>query len=198
MYILNIQGMKAMNLPSQNTPINGKTQIILSVEVKDLSQIITTLFQTGVYFKLNYSCSLDNNEQTRVTAPLPSANGSIVERRPNIQEFFWDRLDRLINEYLENGVIPTIEVIAEKIGIKSNSMNAKIQNKYGKTFYQYYLERKMNYAAELLKMGYTAQKVSDAIGYTHPIKFSKMFQKHFQITPKKFQQNFAEKNLGIR
>ena len=183
-----------MNLPSQNTSINGEAQVILSVEIKDLSQIITALLQTRTHFKLNYSCALEDKEQKIGSSPTSLPKESNSQRLLKNQESLWERLDKLINEYLENGIIPTLEVIADKIGIKSNKMNAKIQNKYGKTFYQYYLEKKMDYAAELLKMGYTAQKVSDAIGYSHSIKFSKMFQKHFQVTPKKFQQNFAEKN----
>lgn len=47
----------------------------------------------------------------------------------------------------------------------------------------------MEYAAELLEAGHRASEVSVKIGYTQPIKFNKMFQKHFGITPKRYQIN---------
>lgn len=61
----------------------------------------------------------------------------------------------------------------------------------GKPLYQFYMEEKMGYAAELLKQGYKANEVSTNIGYISPIKFNKMFQKHFGITPHKYRKSNA-------
>ena len=51
----------------------------------------------------------------------------------------------------------------------------------------------MEYASELLKKGQTATYISKHLGYSHPIKFNKMFQKHFGVTPKKFQMQHSTK-----
>jgi len=51
------------------------------------------------------------------------------------------------------------------------------------------VDKKMEYAAELLEAGHRASEVSVKIGYKYPIKFNKMFQKHFGITPKRYQIN---------
>ncbi len=47
----------------------------------------------------------------------------------------------------------------------------------------------MELAAKLLKKGYKATEVAKMVGYGEKsdIKFNKMFQKHFGITPKKYQ-----------
>jgi AraC-like DNA-binding protein len=45
----------------------------------------------------------------------------------------------------------------------------------------------MEYVAELLEGGYKAVDVSVQLGYSQPIKFSKMFQKHFGVTPRRYQ-----------
>ena len=71
-----------------------------------------------------------------------------------------------------------------------NTFKAIFQKQIGKPFYQFYLDRKMEHAAALLKQGFKAYEVSKKIGYGEKsaIKFNKMFQKHFGVTPKKYQQ----------
>jgi AraC-like DNA-binding protein len=65
---------------------------------------------------------------------------------------------------------------------------AAIDISFGINFYQLYVDTKMEHATALLKSGLRANVVSERVGYMHPIKFNKMFQKHFGITPKKYQQ----------
>jgi AraC-like DNA-binding protein len=51
------------------------------------------------------------------------------------------------------------------------------------------MEKRRDYAAQLFKEGYKAVEVSKQIGYGDKscIKFNRMFQKHFGITPKRYQ-----------
>lgn len=86
-------------------------------------------------------------------------------------------------------MMPSEKVIAEEFNISVISFKSQFKEKYGKTFYQYYLDKRMEYAAVLLKQGYKANDVSKRVGYgdKSSIKFNKMFQKHFGITPKKYQ-----------
>jgi YesN/AraC family two-component response regulator len=53
------------------------------------------------------------------------------------------------------------------------------------------MEKRRDYAAQLFKEGYKAVEVSRRIGYGDKpyIKFNKMFQKHFGMTPKKYQMS---------
>lgn len=87
-----------------------------------------------------------------------------------------------------SGVTPSIEKIAEEAGWTQSLFKSRFKAYYGKPFYQAYMEKKMKYAAELLNKGWKAADVSVEVGYAQPIKFNKMFQKHFGITPKKFQK----------
>lgn len=86
-----------------------------------------------------------------------------------------------------NSMSPNIEDIAKEIGWNPSLFKARFKAYYGKPFYQAYIEQKMKYAAELLNEGWKAVEVSEKIGYSQPIKFNKMFQKFFGITPKKYQ-----------
>ncbi len=84
---------------------------------------------------------------------------------------------------------PKGEEIAAEMGVSEAQFKALFKKCYGKPFYQIYIKCKMEHAAQLLLEGYTSVAVSERIGYTQPIKFNKMFQKYFGMTPKKYQQS---------
>lgn len=81
----------------------------------------------------------------------------------------------------------TQEEIAEELNISVSTFKARFRALYGKSFNQVYMDKKMEYVAELLEGGYKAVDVSVQLGYSQPIKFSKMFQKHFGVTPRRYQ-----------
>ncbi len=91
---------------------------------------------------------------------------------------------------------PSETEIAKEFGFTLPGFQNVFKTMYGKTFYQIYIVKKMEYAAELLRSGCKASEVSDRIGYGHPIKFNKMFQKHFGITPKRYQMQKTLKISG--
>lgn len=84
---------------------------------------------------------------------------------------------------------PTEQQIAIEYNIPLNLFKNHFKAIYGKPFYQLYMDKRMEHAAKLLRNGYKAVEVSKCIGYSDSscIKFNKMFQKHFGITPKKYQ-----------
>jgi AraC-like DNA-binding protein len=85
------------------------------------------------------------------------------------------------------GFPPNVNDIAAELGISGATFKNRFIAHYGKPFYQLYIDKKMERAAMLLKEGCKATNISKMMGYSHPIKFNKMFQKHFGITPKKYQ-----------
>ena len=58
-----------------------------------------------------------------------------------------------------------------------------------------YISRIFNFPDCIIERLDTNTSVSKIIGYAHPIKFTKMFQKHFRVSPKKYQQ--FQKNLSL-
>ena len=89
---------------------------------------------------------------------------------------------------------PSETEIAKEFGLTLQDFQNDLKRMYGMTFCKVYISKKMEYAADLLKAGHRANNVSRLIGYGHPIKFNKMFQKHFGMTPKKYQM---QKTLKI-
>jgi AraC-like DNA-binding protein len=83
---------------------------------------------------------------------------------------------------------PNIELMATMIGMSVSKMKLLFKDFYGVSIYQYHQRAKLNYAANLLKtQRYTVSQVAYKVGYSHSIKFIKIFEKHFGTTPGKFK-----------
>lgn len=84
---------------------------------------------------------------------------------------------------------PDIESMATMIGMSASKMKILFKDSYGESIYQFHQRAKLNYAADLLKtQRYTVSQVAYKVGYSQSIKFIKIFEKHFGITPGKFKQ----------
>jgi AraC-like DNA-binding protein len=84
---------------------------------------------------------------------------------------------------------PSIESMTTMIGMSASKMKLLFKDFYGESIYQFHQRAKLNYAADLLKTKrYTVSQVAYKVGYSQSIKFIKIFEKHFGITPGKFKQ----------
>ncbi len=159
--------------------LNPPTDIKLTIASEYVEQVLLHLIQMKASFSVQY-VDKDETESISTTQPLAYASS----KRNN---FGVNELDAIIEKELRSNKIPNSVDIAEELGMKPTVFKAWFRKQYDKPFYQYYMEKKMAYASELLKKGIRATTISEQLGYSHPIKFNKMFQKHFGITPKKYQ-----------
>jgi AraC-like DNA-binding protein len=107
----------------------------------------------------------------------------------------------IYHKYLVKGIDtipPNEKKIAENYGIPLMRFKKVFRAMYGSTFYNLYVNKKMERATQLLKSGHSASDVSGMIGYKHPIKFNKMFQKYIGMTPKQYQmKHYGSRNKRI-
>lgn len=83
---------------------------------------------------------------------------------------------------------PSLEELAQLIGMSVSKMKLLFKTYYGDSIYQFHQKAKLNYAADLLKSRrYTVSQVAYKVGYNHSIKFIKIFEKHFGQTPGKYK-----------
>lgn len=101
-------------------------------------------------------------------------------------------LERVYVKYILKNIDtpPNVEQIAAEIDWSASKFKSRFKTYYGKPFYQVYMEHKMKFAAKLLKEGHKAMNVSEKVGYSQPIKFSKTFQKYYGMTPHKYKKQF--------
>ncbi len=71
---------------------------------------------------------------------------------------------------------PSLEELAQLIGMSVSKMKLLFKAHYGESIYQFHQKAKLNYAADLLKSRrYTVSQVAYKVGYNHSIKFIKNF-----------------------
>jgi len=84
-------------------------------------------------------------------------------------------------------VPPLLHSLATSIGMSETKLKQLFKQTFGSTIYDYYQKIRMEEAAFLLKQaGYSVSEVGYQLGFSNLSHFSRLFQKHYGITPKKY------------
>lgn len=171
-------------LPTQQ-PADAEVQAEICIRISSLQykMLVNFLIDQKITFSItSYAGESDIAGTAQVIPP-----NAVSDR---ISGDYIQLLERVYLKYVSSNtsISPNIEEIAKEIGWNPSLFKSRFKSYYGKPFYQAYIEQKMKYAAELLNQGWKAVEVSEKIGYSQPIKFNKMFQKYFGITPHKFKR----------
>jgi AraC-like DNA-binding protein len=84
-------------------------------------------------------------------------------------------------------VPPLLPSLAATIGMSETKMKQLFKQAFGDTIYNYFQKLRMEEATFLLKQGgYTVSEVGYELGFSNLSHFSKLFERHYGITPKKF------------
>lgn len=165
------------------------TNIYIQIAGNYVENVVSYLLSTQTPFVLKYSQA--EGEHNLKKNPELSPNQAVISPKTHQKDI---PLPNLIDEYFSENIatpLPKIEEIAQTLGLSIDTLQNKTKEFFGKSVYQYSVEKRMEAAAHLLNQGHKACEVSKMVGYGEKsaIKFNKMFQKHFGITPKKFQMN---------
>lgn len=167
---------------------SSSTQIHISSQ--DAEAVISLLLSKQISFQAAYLVSKTENTCTV----------DIIDKRTT--NFFYpisfyyqtkrDKIEKIHAEYIQNfpqELSPSEDAIAFSLGMTVGRFRTAFKAMYGKSFYQIYLDKRMEYAKQLLCEGFNCREVSTAVGYgkNSAIKFNKMFQKYYGITPRKYQ-----------
>ncbi|RDB07855.1 helix-turn-helix transcriptional regulator [Runella aurantiaca] len=161
----------------------------IHIESKELAMIVQFLLQSNIYFKVVSPSSNSTQLEKSNDSPSNSLKKSVV-KHPLSKYKDIEKVDSILDNHLANGKNPDMQQVSQSLGLSISVFKRIFKETYGMSFYEYYLSKKMTYAAELLLKGLRGGLVSEMIGYSQPIKFTKMFKKHFGITPKKYQLQY--------
>lgn len=79
---------------------------------------------------------------------------------------------------------PSINAIAKHVGISETKLKIDFKLVTGKTMFQYFTDKQMNYAHELLENeNLLIKDVANSLGYASPSKFTQAYKNHFGYTP---------------
>ena len=82
---------------------------------------------------------------------------------------------------------PTLNSLAKLAGMSETKMKQLFKQTFGDTIYNYYQNERMQEAGFLLKhAGYSVSEVGYRLGFTNLSHFSRLFEKHYGNTPKKY------------
>ena len=177
----------------ETTPTSTNSSVVIQITPEALTPCLEFMLSQHISFEVQYkmketvSQALPMVTQPRSSLPLPQNN--IVSN--NIANEIYNKYIREISE----NPLPELPQIAAEFGVSPSKVKDLFKKTYNQTLYQIYMEARMEKSAELLRRGYRANTVSKMVGYGEKsaIKFNKMFQKHFGITPKRYQVQFLNK-----
>ena len=124
-----------------------------------------------------------------LTARLWDLFALILGKENSRNDYVKAGLDCIHSEYM-TGI--TVEEIANRLNIDRRYFYTLFKRKVGTSPKQYLLDYRMNIAASLIKDQNTSVSIAGfSVGYTDIFTFSKMFKKHFGISPTQYakQQN---------
>ncbi len=82
---------------------------------------------------------------------------------------------------------PVLHKLATTIGMSETKLKQLFKQTFGDSIYNYYQTIRMEEAAFLLKQaGYSVSEVGYQLGFSNLSHFSRLFQKHYGMTPKKY------------
>ena len=82
---------------------------------------------------------------------------------------------------------PRLNDLAKKTGLSETKMKQLFKQVFGDTIYNYYQKVRMEEAAFLLKKaGYSVSETGYQLGFSNLSHFSRLFERHHGLTPKKF------------
>ena len=98
-------------------------------------------------------------------------------------------IDFMDSRYLE---APGLEAIAETVHLAPNYFHRKFSEIFHVTPFDYMMRRRMNAARQLLGgTGLNVKQVAARVGYDNPFYFSRLFAKHFGLSPSQLRKEAA-------
>jgi AraC-like DNA-binding protein len=114
-------------------------------------------------------------------------NSSKIYKKSNRKAF--STIENAINKHLKSG-FPGIEHFAALVNMSPSQLKVKFKEEYKKTLFQYFKEKQMEMAFQILKNSNEQIKnVAIIFGYESPSKFSKGFKKYFGYLPSQILKN---------
>jgi AraC-like DNA-binding protein len=111
-----------------------------------------------------------------------------IEKQSPVNKSDIDKLYLIRTAVLADmGQPPHLSALANMAGMSETKMKQLFKQTFGDTIYNYYQNERMQEAGFLLKhAGYSVSEAGYRLGFSNLSHFSRLFEKHFGTTPKKY------------
>lgn len=114
---------------------------------------------------------------TRESLPVSTVNKSDIDKLYSIRTAI----------LADVSMPPKLNELARMAGMSETKMKQLFKQTFGDTIYNYYQRERMEEAAFLIrKAGYSVSEAGYHLGFSNLSHFSRLFEKHHGITPKKY------------
>jgi AraC-like DNA-binding protein len=119
-------------------------------------------------------------------------SGKLLDRRAGkqnpVNKSDIDKLNEIRTAMLADlGLRPKLNSLSKMAGMSETKMKQLFRQIFGDTIYNYYQHERMQEAGFLLKhAGYSVSEAGYRLGFSNLSHFSRLFEKHYGITPKKY------------
>ena len=108
------------------------------------------------------------------------------------------RFENLLQRYYDDGIqrtlgLPTVKYCAQELFLSPNYFGDLIRELTGKSATSHIRRFIMQRAQMLLRDGKTITKTADLLGFEYPQHFTRVFKKHFGLTPSEYRQSLQPK-----
>ncbi|TGD77593.1 helix-turn-helix transcriptional regulator [Hymenobacter wooponensis] len=102
-----------------------------------------------------------------------------------------ERLLLVRNQLLDDlGTPPVLRELAQQAAMSETKLKQLFKQTFGSTVYTYYQQVRMKEAAFLLKQGrHSVAEVGYELGFSNLSHFSRLFEKHYGLHPKRYSQS---------
>lgn len=116
-------------------------------------------------------------------------------------EVHLDKLMRVKDVLLNhlNMSLPNLSQIAYQVALSESTLKRHFKNVFGKSVYEYYLEKKMEHAKQLLKdEPITINEIAERLGYEKVSNFIEIFKKRYGMSPGHIKKKYISKRAGLQ
>lgn len=110
-----------------------------------------------------------------------------ISRHQPIYRVDAEQLERVRGAVVADlSVAPQLSQLAQLAGMSTFKLTNLYKQVFGDSIYDYFQKARMDEAGHLLKGGYLVSEIGHRLGFSNLSHFSRLFGKHYGITPKRF------------
>lgn len=162
-------------------------------EIPDiLKQPVIRCVGLGAIFEDMVRCSkMENGKTAFLCAKIWELFSILLEQRKEESDYIKKALSFMNVEYVK-GI--TVKEVAVQLGLDRSYFSTIFKNEMKVSPQKYLLNLRLEKAAELMTAyGEKPSTAGISVGYPDLCHFSKMFKKHFGVSPRQYQQEYREK-----
>lgn len=138
----------------------------------------------AIFDEMQSCCNMENGRSAYLSACIWKLASLLLEHSKSKPDYVEKALHCIRSEYA-SGI--TVQSIADRLGLNRSYFYTIFTERVGVSPSEYLMNVRLNKAAELMTVyGEKPSKAANSVGYDDLYHFSKIFKKHFGVSPREY------------